>query len=249
MSLNYKNIRLFLLFFLLTQTRLWAQFNQTITWTQTATNNYKSNYLACRANDGYLECNTVPGYRIGMTTAATPNGSNSMAYAVLFNTIGSPHKIEFYEKGVLKLSYNVSGSLLASHKIRLERSGSVLTVQYQNTTGGPFNPIYSYTSDPNFFYRFHVITTGGAPTGLNAAIQVGYGDPCSGVNTPGADATINWTQAKVFDGDMQEIIQVGETRTFTNRFGAEIQSQTKNFSNNVVMGEETRLIDIHQKLK
>jgi RHS repeat-associated protein len=202
--------------------------------------NYTSDKRVCRSNEGYLEFNTISGYYVGFTTAVSPNSVSQMDFGVLVNS--SANKIDFYVAGLFKFSYPTISTILSTHKVRIERKGSVINAYYQNTPGGSFNYMYSYNSDANVYYRFHAITTsGGSTASLNAVATATLINPCSQTSTPGADAGINWTQSKVFDGGQPEVILTGESRVFTNRFGEPIQSQSKDFSESAlsVIGQET----------
>ncbi len=214
---------------------------QSLTWQSGgAANHYKSAQKVCRAADGYLECNTPASFYFGFTSKAAPSLPTHLDFGVFVNTSTTPNRLDFYTAGLLKLSYNTAQPLAASHKVRLQRSGSLIELYYQSSPGGAFLLLYSYNSDANGYYRFHAICPPGAsPAALNAQATTSITNPCSVANNPAPDATLNWTQVNILDGSGQESELASQLRTYSNRFGYLVQSQSKNFASNTVLATET----------
>ncbi|MEL6864455.1 MAG: polymorphic toxin-type HINT domain-containing protein, partial [Bacteroidota bacterium] len=192
----------------------------------------------CPATEGYIEFAPADRMMIGLTDDDNPSSYSNLDHCVYpFHTSSSTY-LYFYENGSYQGNHIVYATPQASDRLKLQRKGSIIKFYFNN------NLVRTVELDPNQVYRFYSYNFGSVSVGAMSTIaSTSLIEPCSNYNAGSTNAlptattgeSHNWVHNKVFDqhGDI-----VGETRVYLDRLGSAVQTQTKNYATNEVIGKQ-----------
>ncbi|MEL6865672.1 MAG: hypothetical protein AAFP19_14690, partial [Bacteroidota bacterium] len=192
----------------------------------------------CSAMEGYIEYTPKDKMMVGVTDKANPSTYQDMNYAMYPLVSSSQTWLLYYEDGNYLGNTIIDQIPQSSDLFRIDRKGSLIKFYFNNTLVNTFelpaNPSYRV-----FSYNFGFNTV----ADLGAVASLSLVDPCStynpGSNNPTPDAKVgeahNWVHSKIFD---QQGEIVGETRVYLDRLGSAVQTQTKNYATNTVIGKQ-----------
>ncbi|MEL6862995.1 MAG: polymorphic toxin-type HINT domain-containing protein [Bacteroidota bacterium] len=225
-------------FLLLGMGQLHAQSTRSLQWAATNGSTTVSIDELCPATEGYVEFTPKSRLMIGLTDKSNPVNYRDMDYCVYPYQFSTFTNLYFYKDGAYQGYTRINQTLQASDKIKIERKGSLIKF-YFNTTLAK-----TYELDPNNFYRVFAVNYGSHNISTTNTISThSLIEPCSNYN-PGSSYLLppattnenhNWVHNKIFNqhGDI-----VGETRVYLDRLGSAVQTQTKNYASNEVIGKQ-----------
>ncbi|MEL6865014.1 MAG: polymorphic toxin-type HINT domain-containing protein [Bacteroidota bacterium] len=227
---------LFLLFFL-----SMGQANAQTRSLQWATTNGRSTVSVdevCPATEGYIQFAPKSLLMVGLTDDPNPNAYQDMNYCVYPYVTSSYTNLYFYKKGSYQGYTRINGAAQSTDRIKIERKGSLIKFYYNSTLAK------TYELDANTIYRVFSYNYGSSTVASMSTIaERSLIEPCSNYQ-PGSsnilpeaktDESHNWVHNKIFNehGDI-----VGETRVYLDRLGSAVQTQTKNYATNQVIGKQ-----------
>ncbi|MEL6866742.1 MAG: hypothetical protein AAFP19_20130 [Bacteroidota bacterium] len=216
----------------------YAQSTRNIQWASTNGLTTLAVDQFCPAMEGYWEYTPFNLMIVGITDLSAPTEFEDMNYAVYPLHIGSDINLYFYKKGVYQSLTVVNAAAQGPDRIRMERKASVLKFYYNDAL------FETVELDANTIYRPFVENfSSGTLSGMAAVATTNLVDPCSQYNED-SDTAIppsednephNYVHSKVFNehGDI-----VGETRVYLDKMGAAVQTQTKDYSTNEIIGKQ-----------
>ncbi|MEL6867772.1 MAG: hypothetical protein AAFP19_25325, partial [Bacteroidota bacterium] len=192
----------------------------------------------CPATKGYIEFTPKDKLAVGLTDHPTPATLREMNCGIYPVFSPTTTQLFFYEDGVSIGTTTINATPQNTDLIKIDRKGSLIKLYFNGTL------VHTSELDANPTYRAYAYNFGSdLISSMGAIASRSLIEPCSNYNTGSNNAlpsaqlgeAHNWVHSKVFNeqGDI-----VGETRVYLDRLGSAVQTQTKNYASNEVIGKQ-----------